>query len=446
MLYNIFKVLFYLTTRAYFRSITVEGKNNIPNKNTPVIFAANHPSAFMDPILLGALIDRPLYFLARGDVFKYKVIRPIFNQLHMIPVYKSDLSPKQVHKNESTFEKCHEHLGRNKSILIFPEGTSKTERRLRPIKTGTARIALGAEEKQNFDLDLKVIPVGLNYSDPHIFKSDVLVNFGEAISLREYKDRFQEDPRQAVNQLTEQIKLNLEKQIVIIENEQLEKTIEQIESLYRSTLRQESSMEEKGTQDFRLSQDIVKAVEHYARVDPSMLKEFGDKMTDYIKDLESVQLRDTQIRSTSISLNVLGRILYFLLGFPFFLFGFLSNYIPFKLSGFISDNLKIREDFVGAIKLAVGLLVFLISYLVESILVASLFGNLWAVLFFISLYPAGFFTIDYIKTYYKLRGAIHYLSLFMRKSDMVARLKTRRQELIDELEKRKEDYLKMQES
>lgn len=155
MLYKTLKLLFYLTTRAYYRSITIAGKNNLPNKDTPVLFVANHPSAFMDPILLGALVKRSLYFLARGDVFKNKMVQPIFNQLQMIPVYKADMSPGQMHKNESSFENCFEHLGQNNSLLIFPEGLSKTERRLRPIKTGTARIALGAEENTILSWDLQ---------------------------------------------------------------------------------------------------------------------------------------------------------------------------------------------------------------------------------------------------------------------------------------------------
>ena len=195
MLYYTLKLLFYLTVKAYFRSITIHGKVSNSSKVKPILFAANHPSSFMDPIILGAYINRSLHFLARGDVFKMKIVRPLFRQLHMIPVYKADLSPGQLHKNESTFEKCYDHLGKNKTLLIFPEGISKTERRLRPIKTGTARIALGAEEKNGFKLGLEIIPIGLNYSAPHLFKSDVHINYGAPILVKEYEAAYMRDPR-----------------------------------------------------------------------------------------------------------------------------------------------------------------------------------------------------------------------------------------------------------
>ncbi len=444
MLYTPLKWLFYLTTKAYFRSLTISGKDFIPKSDTPILFAANHPSSFMDSILLGAHIKRSLFFLARGAVFKNKLLRPAFNQLYMIPVYKADLSPGQLHKNAGTFEKCHQHFGQNKTILIFPEGVSKTERRLRPIKTGTARIALGAEEKHNFELGLAIIPIGLNYSDPHLFKSDVLVNFGEPIQVSDYKNAFIEDPREAVLQLTELIKFELEKRIVFIENDQLEKTIEQIETLYRGTLRAENSTEEKGTQDFRLSQDIAKAVVHYAKHEPAILKNFEHKISTYVEDLDRSQLRDTQIRSSSIRFFGVRRLLYFLIGLPFFLFGFITNFIPFKLTGFIGRKIKIREDFVGAITIAVGLIVFLIFYGIEAFVMASYTNNILGMLFFLVLYPTGVFCINYMVTYYKLRQTFKYITLFMRKSNLIASLKTTKEELIEELEKRKAEYLKLQ--
>ena len=99
MLYRIFKWLFYLSVKGYFRSSYLEGKENIPESG-PVIFVANHTSAFMDPILLGVHIRRPIYFLARGEAFKSKLASIFFNWLHMIPIYRPEISPDEVHKNE----------------------------------------------------------------------------------------------------------------------------------------------------------------------------------------------------------------------------------------------------------------------------------------------------------------------------------------------------------
>jgi hypothetical protein len=106
----------------------------------------------------------------------------------------------------------------------------------------------------------------------------------------------------------------------------------------------------------------------------------------------------------------------------------------------------IREDFVGAVKMATGMLIFLITYLVEASIFGYLTNFLWAILFILSLYPAGLFTVDYFKKYYQVRGTIKYLRIFMKKGDLIANLKTTRQELVDELEMRKEDFIKVRTS
>jgi len=308
-----------------------------------------------------------------------------------------------------------------------------------------ARIALGAEAKHNFELDLTIVPIGLNYSNPHNFKSDVFVNIGEPIQVSEYKDIYLKNPKEAVLQLTERVKIELEKRIVIIEDERFEKLIQQIEILYRSKLREESKLQVKAAQDFYLSQDIVKAVEYYAKNNPELLKEFEQKITYYLKELKVLKIRDTQVRTSSISFRFIWTMLYFIAGFPLFLYGFITNILPYKLAAFISSKILIREDFVGSIKLAVGMLVFLLLYGVEAFVFGAFTNVLWGVLFCISLYPIGLFTVDYIKTYYKVRGTVKYMKLFMQKSNLVIHLKTTRQELVEELELRKKEFIALRE-
>ena len=438
MLYRLFKFLFFLTTKAYFRSIYIQNKERVPLKG-PVLFVANHTSAFMDPILLGTQIKRHLYFLARGDVFKNKFISALFNKLHMIPIYKPDVSPNDTHKNKQVFEKCYEHLERQKTVMIFPEGISKTERRLRPIKTGVSRIAFGAEERNNFDLGVVIVPIGINYSNPHHFKSDVFVKFGEPIQVSEFKSNYKEDPKKAVVTLTKEVKKALENQVVIIQEERFDTIIKQIEILYRSKLREEG---EKAPQDFYLSKDIVQAVDYFSKNDPEKLAAFEKKINLYLSHLKRLKIRDTQIRNSKVSLNLPLKILYFVIAFPLFLYGYIFNFIPFKLAEFLSKKIRVREDFIGSIKLGLGMFVFLIAYLVQGILLGIYTNTYWALLFVFSLYPSGLFTISYIKEYFQTRGALKYVFLFLKKSDLIAQIKTTRQELVDELEASKEMYLK----
>ena len=85
--------------------------------------------------------------------------------------------------------------------------------------------------------------------------------------------------------------------------------------------------------------------------------------------------------------------------------------------------------------------IFLFMYIIEACLVGAFTNFCWALLFIVSLYPAGLFTISYMKAYFQLRGTLKYLKHFMNKSDLIARIKVTREELVDELERGRKEYL-----
>ena len=439
MLYRFLRFLFKLTTKGYFRSIYVQGKENIPASG-PVIFAPNHPSAFMDPILLATEVNRQIYFLARGDIFKKKWLAAMFRVLHMIPVFRQ--SEGDTSKNSEVFRHCFQHLNKGGTLMIFPEGISKTERNLRPIKTGTARIALGAEAENDFTLGVTIVPIGINYSDPHHFQGDVFVKFGKPIMVSEWTSAYKIEPRQTVEQLTEHLRSQLEKLIVIIEDEQQERLISNIERMYRSKLRQLEDPQEKAPADFYLSKDIVRAVQYHIKKDPARLYDFEVRLDTYLASLNRLGIRDTQVRASRLPVHFKGSLVLFVLGFPVFLYGFIFNYIPYRLPGEVVKRIKMDEDFVGSVQLAGGMLIFLITYLVQGAIVASFFGHWWALAFIVSLYPTGVFAVSYLTKYYRFRGTLRYLHLFIRKSDLVAHLKNNRAQLVKELEDGRDEYLK----
>lgn len=289
MLYNFLHFLFGLTVKGYFHAIYTKGKEQVPEKG-PVIFAPNHPSAFMDPILLSTEIDRKLFFLARGDIFMKPLAAKIFSGLNMIPVYRKGEVQDHGDKNDMVFQKCFEHLADGKALMIFPEGVSKTERKLRPLKTGIVRIALGAEAIHQFSLGVKIIPVGINYSDPHTFRSVVLANFGKPIEVTEFKDLYELDERKAVETLTEKLKTELEKLLVLLQDENLENLIRQIKQLYQSQIEDTSEFENEGMQAFQLSKEIISAVEYHSMQNPERVKAFQSKINAYMKGLQNLKL------------------------------------------------------------------------------------------------------------------------------------------------------------
>ncbi len=177
----------------FYRKIQVNFKERIPDKGH-LIFTPNHQNALMDALGPICNIDKQLVFVARADIFKKKRIANILYNLKILPIFRIRDGYSSLKGNELIFQKTIDVLKAQNGIVILPEGNHIWKRRLRPLKKGFARMAFQAEEKNDFSLDIKIVPIGLNYSDYAKFRSDLIINVGEPISLSNYYQTYKESP------------------------------------------------------------------------------------------------------------------------------------------------------------------------------------------------------------------------------------------------------------
>ena len=153
----------------------------------PLLIGANHPNSFLDAIILSSLFKQPIYSLARGDAFAGKFYSGILKALNMLPVYRVSEGVENLENNYTTFEACQQLFKENKIVLIFSEGRCINEWHLRPLKKGTARLALNAWRQH---IPLQVLPLGINYSSFKKFGKNLRLNFGTLITEKDiYEDR-----------------------------------------------------------------------------------------------------------------------------------------------------------------------------------------------------------------------------------------------------------------
>src|SRR4030095_9587808 len=169
-----------LALRIYFRRIEVAGLENVP-RDQPVIFVLNHPNALVDPVFLLCFAPRKVSFLAKAPLFRMPVIGSLVRALDSLPAYRQQDAGEDVTRNRETFDAARKLLLNGGTIGICPEGVSHNEPRLKPLKTGAARIALGAASS-GAQLDVKIVPVGLYYTEKTTFRSSALLRFGEPIN------------------------------------------------------------------------------------------------------------------------------------------------------------------------------------------------------------------------------------------------------------------------
>lgn len=177
MLYSVLKIAARIAIRIFCRRIIIN-KPDLLRIKGPVLLAANHPNSFLDSVIINTLFEQPVWSLARGDVFRKPFHIRLLASLNILPVYRTSEGVENLSENYRTFESCIEIFREKGIVTIFSEGKCVNEWHLRPLKKGTARLAMKAWEE---GIPLKVLPVGINYSSFFRFGKNIFLNFGDII-------------------------------------------------------------------------------------------------------------------------------------------------------------------------------------------------------------------------------------------------------------------------
>ena len=147
----------------------------------PVLLVLNHPNGLLDPLLPAALLARPPRFVAKAALWRLWPLRPLLALFRPIPVQRAQDLPEGGSEAArkaavaATFSAVHAAFDRGEAVGIFPEGISHAGHDLAPLKTGAARLVLGARTRP------LLVPAGLVYPDRHLFRSGALLTVGAPI-------------------------------------------------------------------------------------------------------------------------------------------------------------------------------------------------------------------------------------------------------------------------
>lgn len=383
--------------RTFYKKVQVVGKENIP-RDKPVIFASNHQNAFMDPVMIAVNLTKPTYYLVRADVFKKPLVAKIFNSINMMPVYRERDGVDTKQANVSVFNRCYDILQKNRPIIIFPEGNHGRYKTLRPLKKGFARIAVGAEEKYGKDMEVHIVPVGLNYSDHYNMGSEFLLVFNEPIKASEYITE-PNNPVQ-INALKSKLKQSMSDSIIDIQLHHYYNTIHELKMMFEEELvLPTDSLHEK----FEKQKAFIAKAESYFIAHPD--EDLEEEIVRFQKEVEKRGLRYWLFSKEkhSLALSVIGLILFG----PVHLYGVINNYLPYRIPTWFAENKMKDPQFQSSMKMAMGVLLFFVFWTIQTLLVALFTeGVVWYYL--LSLPVSAWVSYHYWIRLLKVRGMMKY--------------------------------------
>jgi 1-acyl-sn-glycerol-3-phosphate acyltransferase len=342
IIHPFFRIWIKCTSYFFFEKVIVTGKDNIPSSG-PVILACNHPDSFLDALLITAYYKRPIYYLARGDVFSSKFISSILHFLNIIPIYRKEEGVIHFPKNESTFTFCIEAFKENGTVLIFSEGGSENKWELRQLRKGTARLAYDAWHNIEIGTKLEILPVAIVYSAWMQLNTVANLTFIETITAKDIPDNIEHGL--FLRKFNESLKNSLSQKCLIISRE----THEELQKILTSFLI-------KNKRNGRIL--AAKAVENISNGSET-IKEKTTLFANYLKT------HNLQFYSPQPSL------ISFIIGVLIIPIVYILNFLPYYLCKYLTKQLTHLNEFYDSV------LFCLLLFFYPIYLIGLFFIGLW---------------------------------------------------------------------
>jgi len=465
--YRFFVWLLQIFSHLYFVEVRSVHRERIPASG-PLILAANHPTSILDAILLAMQTHRQIHFLVKSSLFRNRFLSALLRRLGAIPVYRPHEVEAHGNRNVEVFDKVYELFERGGCLGLFPEGKNSPAGRVEALRTGGARMALGAEARNNFRLGLSIVPVGLNYENRELFMTAVLLRFGSPIHAADYADLYRSEPEAAVRQLTADLQDSLRSQTLHVEDDQVRSlAVDLSEALgyrlsplleaarqggagaarprsrmkrwlwklldwYRPDAGQAADPVETRLQDRKKLTAILSTAMTQEPSAVSVLRRQVDRYQDHLRQAELTQAAkrslDKPVRERLIRLRMT---IYALAMAPVALFGLLHNVVPYLFTRFAARF--IRDEAIRAFAyFGVGALAFAFTYCGFGFWLwyhAGISWN-WVLAYLVLLPPTGFAALSYRRNILLYRDKILVRTFFWDNQELVQLLRRERQAVI----------------
>jgi len=383
--------------KIFYGKVVYVNREQIP-LDEHLIFTPNHQNALMDALAILFSVKNQFVFVARSDIFKNKFIARILYFLKILPVYRIRDGYESLKKNEMIFKKTLDIIRNKNGFVILPEGNHAGFRKLRALKKGFARIAFQTEEASDFSLDIKVVPVGISYSNYENVRSDLLVVYGEAFPVSEFYDAYKENPAIAYNEIKKKLSKQIKPLMINIESSFYD-VCDFFRKAYRDEACHQLALHPDALYDqFKAEKTIINRLEQFEKAKPEAMKELSEKVKSYGNLLKKMKLRDVKPIS---ALGLFGTKLLLLITSPLFLYGYINNLLPWYLMTLYPGKIK-DPQFRSSVKFVLSFLVFPIFYLLQTLVVFLIFSPSWiALAYFVSLPLSAAIAWNYAKLFRK---------------------------------------------
>lgn len=404
------------TLRIFFRRVEIEGSEKVPPAG-PLMFVLNHPNSLVDPVFVLCLAQRPVSFLAKAPLFRIPLVGWLMRAAGSIPVQRRQDPGADLSKNREMFTRVRAHLVVGGAVALFPEGTSHSDPRLKPMKTGAARIALGVVSPT----PLRIQPVGLFYTNKQTFRSAALVYYGDPFEVSPAPlDAAGEPPPEQVQQVTDRIARALGEVTLQADAFEAHDFVARTERILASQRRESDDAPRPELADeFAFRRRILAGYNALRERDPGRLERVRRRVNRYEDRLRGAGIDPWDVpvgsfRTSRVLLYMGLFLLRFALLLPLGLPGLLTHYLPYRLVGLLSQRAVGKyDDILATAKATAAFIVFPLTWLLLGILFWRWGGPLAGAVALLLAPPSGYAALRLVELADRALGALRALGLWL---------------------------------
>ena len=429
--YALVRALTRMLLGLFYARIEVVGRERVPPSGG-LIVAANHHNSIVDAMILMATFERPLRVLANAPLFRHPLIGPFLRLVGGLPVHRRKEAGDDPQKNAALFAATTAALRAGEAILIFPEGRTQPEPSLLPVRTGTARLLLAAEEGAPEGFRVTLLPVGLVFDRPGTFRAGrALVRIGRPLETGGLADS-----AAPARVLTQRLTEALRGRIVEADDRDTLRLLKLAEEFWRDG-GEVPAPEPSEAARVEWLQRAMRGYRALQRTEPERVAAFRRELEAFDADAERAGLAAERLSrdysAASVARYSAAEAFALLVGAPLALAGLLLHGIPYRLTAFAVKRIPHTDEEEATDKIAAGLVLYPLCWALEGGAAFALGGGVGLAVFLLALPVTAFFALAWFERFDGVRKEAAAFARFLGNRDLPRRLRERRRALVDEL-------------